>query len=409
MKRFISTLMAFFLSVCMLVPIAVYADDVNGPPEPPKVPSFGELPIDGKLVALWNKLANDVEFTIKYVEGGTVTQDDLDRLKSELQTEMASKSELGIQNFFNSQKTQSSNPDDAKESANQTISTIGTVNANIWMIISAAFLGEDYPELGLSFDLDSYIDDTSHVGLGSGGVSLFNVFRVIGYSLVLVFFSANLIETTIKYEIFTLRGAASVFGRLLVAKIIIDMSGKICIAIANLCSEICGKILGTTLTQLNFSVPQIDLVTSDIFLVGPIIDYIVASFIQGPVGLIMLTVVITSILILVKLLLRSFEMAMLVTVSPAFFACFSSDVTKQYFKNFIVTFIQVSAQIIFMAVVYYIGTSQITGFGYAPDEPIQTFAEVGQWCIKVIPNTIVMVAMAIMMIKPPRVLTNLIR
>ena len=62
-----------------------------------------------------------------------------------------------------------------------------------------------------------------------------------------------------------------------------------------------------------------------------------------------------------------------------------------------------------MAVVYYIGTSQITGFGYAPDEPIKTFAEVGQWCIKVIPNTIVMVAMAIMMIKPPRVLTNLIR
>ena len=407
MKRFISTLMAFFLSVCMLVPIAVYADDVNGPPEPPK--NFGALSTDDKLIELWNKVCNGIEFHIKYTEGGTVTQEDLDRMKSELQNEMTAKSEAGVHNFFNSQNTQSSNPDDAKESANQTISTIGTVNANIWMIISAAFLGEDYPELGLSFDLDSYIDDTSHVGLGSGGVSLFNVFRVIGYSLVLVFFSANLIETTIKYEIFTLRGAVSVFGRLLIAKIIIDMSGKICIAIANICTEICGKILGTTLTELQFSVPQIDLVTSDIWLVGPIIDYIVAMLIQGPLGLIMLTIVITSILILIKLLLRSFEMAMLVTVSPAFFACFSSDVTKQYFKNFIVTFIQVSAQIIFMAVVYYIGTSQITGFGYAPDEPIQTFAEVGQWCIKVIPNTIVMVAMAIMMIKPPRVLTNLIR
>lgn len=406
MKRVLSLFMAFFLSICMITPVCAFAEERN----------FGELSVEEKLNYLWNKLCNDVEYTIKNTEGGTATQEDLDRLKSELASEVsgnvsgsiATESENGIKNFFNSQKVTSSNPDtNAEKSVTQTVSTLKTANENIWAIIAAAFSGQNYPELGLTFDLASYIDDTSHKG--NNGKSLFNIFRIIGYSLVLVFFSANLIETTIKYEIFTFRGFVSIFGRLVVAKFMIDMSGRICLAISDLATQICVDILGAELTNLAFYTPTIDLPTSDIWLIGPIIDYVVATMIQGPVGLIMLTVLITSILILIKLLLRSFEMTMLITVSPAFFACFSSEVTKQYFRNFILTFIQVAAQIVFMAVVYYVGTSQITGFGYAPDNSIDTFAEVGTWTLKVIPNTIVMIAMAIMMVRPPRVLTNLIR
>jgi len=397
MKRFISTLMAFFLSVCMLVPIAVYADDVNGPPEPPK--NFGALSTDDKLIELWNKVCNGIEFHIKYTEGGTVTQEDLDRMKSELQNEMTAKSEAGVQNFFNSQNTQSN--DEAQNTVDDTVSSMAEVNNNIWTIIAGAFVSTDI--LGFSFDLEKYADDTSY--MGNNGQSLFNIFRIIGYSLVLVFFSANLIETTIKFEIFTLRGAVNIFGRLLIAKIIIDLSGKICLAIAEIANKINEQILINTVNTIWFDGMKINLPTSDIWLVGPIIDYIVAMIMQGPVGLIMLTVLISSALILVKLLLRSFEMAMLVTVSPAFFACYSSEVTKPYFKNFIVTFVQVTAQIIFMALVYYIGVDKITFAG----RQLDSFADAAAWCVEMIPNTLVILAMAIMMIKPPRVLTNLIR
>ena len=45
--------------------------------------------------------------------------------------------------------------------------------------------------------------------------------RRFAYSLVLLFFAVNLVEQTIKYEIFTAKGALRIFGRLLVAKIII--------------------------------------------------------------------------------------------------------------------------------------------------------------------------------------------
>ncbi len=396
MKRMLACFTAFFLSICMMIPVSASAADGM---------------IDQLIVDIWNKLCNDVEYPLKYAEGGTATQEDLNQLKSDiiggLSGNVAAESENGVKNFFNSQKMTSSNTDnEAEDSVTATITNLSQANNLIWGIIAFAFEGKEHPELGLSFDLSSYADGTSQIGLGKNQ-SLFNIFRVIGYSLVLVFFSANLIETTIKYEIFTFRGFVSIFGRLLIAKLMIDMSGRICLAISDFATDICNDILGASVRGLLFEAPKINLATSDIWLIGPIIDYAVALMIQGPVGLILLIVLITSILILVRLLLRSFEMAMLITVSPAFFACFSSEVTKQYFRNFILTFIQVTAQIIFMAIVYYIGLKQITGFG--SNEEINTFAEVGTWFVKVIPNTIVMIAMAIMMVRPPRVLTNLIR
>ena len=104
-----------------------------------------------------------------------------------------------------------------------------------------------------------------------------------------------------------------------------------------------------------------------------------------------------------KLLFRSFELTMLTAVSPAFFACISSTTTLPYFKNFISTFLQAALQIIFMAVVYVVGISKI--------EPttITDIADVKAWFINLIPTVIILIAMTIMIIKPPRVLTGLIK
>lgn len=113
-----------------------------------------------------------------------------------------------------------------------------------------------------------------------------------------------------------------------------------------------------------------------------------------------------SILVCLKLILRSFELTMLVCSSPMFFACASSDVTKEYFKKFIVTFIEVASQTLFMSIALIIGIKQLTGVSIGN---INGFGDLTQYFMSSTPYMIIMVAMCVMMIKPPKVLTNLLK
>ena len=90
-------------------------------------------------------------------------------------------------------------------------------------------------------------------------------------------------------------------------------------------------------------------------------------------------------------------------VSPAFFACYSSDVTKQYFKSFVTQFIQVAIQVVFMAVVFFLGSTWLNKTFSAT-----TYKNASEWFSAMIPNLIAMIAITRMMVKPPKVLTNLI-
>lgn len=232
-----------------------------------------------------------------------------------------------------------------------------------------------------------------------------DTFKIFGYSLVLVFFAVNLIEMTIKYEIFTLKGAVNIFGRLLLSKVVIDMSANICLYILNVFSSLNQEINFKAISNIAGNMPIINLETSKLWVIGPIIDAILAIIIIIPMYLIFSIILSTTCGVLVKLILRSFELSMLIAVSPAFFACYSSETTKPYFKNFILTFIQVAAQIVFMAVVYYIGADHIT----SQTTNINSFADLATWFTNTIPNALIIIAMSIMMIKPPKVLTNLIK
>lgn len=84
----------------------------------------------------------------------------------------------------------------------------------------------------------------------------------------------------------------------------------------------------------------------------------------------------------------------------------SSDVTKQYFRNFVVTFVQVSAQIVYMAVMYYVGARWT--MQEIDASSMQSGADVLAWFMKFLPNTIVIIGIGIMMVKPPKALSNLI-
>lgn len=318
----------------------------------------------------------------------------------EIKDTITEESEKGIQNYFDSQTTEILNDALTVQASMDNQAETQTDLCNLlWGSIWAAFEGSDI--LGYDLNTQDFMNNPDRRGKDFQAI-----FTVFGYSLVLVFFAVSLIDQTVKYEIFTLRGAAMIFGRLIISKTVIDASGWVCLSIISISENMCSKLMALTAeTAILTNAPHIKVETSGIFIVGPVVDYLIANMISLPVSLIFLVVIIAGGLILVKLLLRSFELTMLTVVSPAFFACASSQSTMQYFKNFIGTFLQAAFQIVFMAVVYFVGVEHLS-FQTAD---ITSFAELGAWLLKALPNTILIIAMAIMMVKPPRVLTGLMK
>ena len=237
--------------------------------------------------------------------------------------------------------------------------------------------------------------------------NMINIFKTFGYSLVLVFFSVTLIESTIKYEIFTIKGGAMIFGRLLISKWVIDNSANICGYILTSVSDLLGQMVKSMEANEFMIIPDVEVVASTkskLWILGSLVDLIITNIMMLPVIIVAIVTLICAGLVVAKLVFRSFELAMLLCVSPAFFACASADVTKPYFKNFVINFIRCAFQIIFMAVVWVIVVKWQIGI-----TTFTTYKDVGSYIWNIVPNLFTMIALTIIMIKPPKVLTSLIR
>jgi hypothetical protein len=234
-----------------------------------------------------------------------------------------------------------------------------------------------------------------------------SIFVTFAYSLVILFFGVNLIETTLQYELFTAKGAVKVVGRLFLAKIWVDLSTTICLAILGVANELLNQIILTATPEQIYTQVNIgsEMPLSNVPIVGALLDVIYAFFYLIPLILMLLVIGVLAGLILIKLTLRSLEIAMLIIVSPVFFACLAGDSTKQYFKKFIMNFIGVVFHIVFMAIVYVIGMEWLSQHSHYSGNVFDNFA---MWMMSGIPWFITLIAMAVMMIKPPRILTSLV-
>lgn len=382
MKRFIISFIVFLFSICMFVPMAAFAADddyTNG--DCMQAIYDAEANIGGQI--------SDVSDKIDGIEKGA-SQESVDELKESVDNIDVKQ---GVDDYFTEKAGESS--DEAKGYGESFAdSVIGILN-QVWAKVPEILTGNQESEIwNVTLEpSDQYNSD------------FYAIFVTIGYSLVLVFFAANLIETTIKYEIFTLKGGIQIFGRLIVSKVIIDLSGKICIYILNICNYISKDVLDTASTIVKFKMPTITGDTiSKIPFVGGIIDFFQGYTLMFPVMIIVILMLFASLIIIIKLSLRSIELSLLMIVSPAFFACYSSEITKPYFKNFIVTFLQCALQIVFMAVVYALSSSFIIDF-----EKDYGQIEVWNWFFKTLPAAVIALAIAIMMVRPPKVLTSLVR
>ena len=231
------------------------------------------------------------------------------------------------------------------------------------------------------------------------------IIRIFAYSLVLLFFGINLVEQTIKYEIFNMKGIAKLLGRLLLSKLIIDLSTSVCMIIIKIVGYLTQSVLEKADCSLTITT-DIQVEKSGYYIVGDVIDAFINWRVALMVSSILLLFLIPILILIIKLVLRSIELAVLITVSPAFFACLSSDVTREYFKKFISIFLSVALQTLFMIIPLALCMGYLT-------EPIKIEMSSSTSIINLLTNimarAIVLVAMFIMMIKTPKVLTNLIK
>jgi hypothetical protein len=231
------------------------------------------------------------------------------------------------------------------------------------------------------------------------------LFIAFGYSLCLLFIGINLIEKTIKYELMTLKGAVNVIGRILLAKIWIDLSAQICMWIINISVGMTSRIIDETHGNLLFTgYTSIDLPVSRIPVIGAIFNFFVGLFYILPIiGIVLVTIVI-SFIIIIKLVMRTFEITMLLAVAPMFFACWVSDVTRNYFRKFINAFLSVVFEIVFMAIVY-----ATTIFWVQNRANIDSIGDlVGFLFLSDAAFLLIIISMGIMMIRPPKILRSLI-
>lgn len=351
---------------------------------------------------IWNYLVNSVN---NGVNGVKAQVNNLD---------IEGKTSKGVEKFFNSKTTEENTSnilDDSfkfteKSNDGKTTEKKGLASLFISMANDQwKRVGKALEKGGDLSGTDSFNKNFSINSIKSSKV--INIFKTFGYSLVLVFFSVTLIESTIKYEIFTIKGGAMIFGRLLISKVVIDSSVNICGYILTEVSKLLTSMSNSMKANEFMMIPDVQIVASaksKLWILGPFVDLFISGIMMLPVIIIGLVAIICAGTIVIKLIFRSFELAMLMVVSPAFFACASADVTKPYFKNFIVNFIRCAFQIIFMAVVWVVVVQwQInkTTFG--------TYADLGSYIWNMVPNLFTMIAMTIIMIKPPKILTSLIR
>lgn len=393
MKKIIAiftVLISIFSAVVPMSSLAVTIDDVKSDTESIKSTVEDN---NSTVYDIWNYINNALMPAIQNSGGANnATKDDINDVKNS----MSDESEKGIESYFKKKEEESKNDATIVESTFKFGSAMLNAANDQWKRVGKAIKDNGISNsLGLSLNPKDY----------STGNAI-NIIKTFAYGLVLIFFAINLIETSIKYEIFTLKGAVNIFGRLILAKIVIDMSADICIFILTATGDLAEKIINLGTQESNVNIPAFkpSFENSKAAFVGVIIDFFRAIVIIIPIVFIALITLLASSIVTIKLIFRSIELSLLVIISPAFFACYSSETTKPYFRNFILTFIQVASQVVFMAIVYYLCTAwmlELNNIGDVYDSI--------EWFVKCIPSTLVMIAMAIMMVKPPRVLTSLVR
>ena len=256
---------------------------------------------------------------------------------------------------------------------------------------------------------DSSVTSTVFYGFDYNAIAdkIFPLFRTFAYALIIIFAGVNALETALQYEMFTLRGGVKILARLTFAKIWVDVSLIVCRGIVAIATDWLGQITQLTADIANSINVGVSLQHSDAWIIGWLIDFFNGLLLAAGILLLLIPLVVLILIMFVKLFIRYFELAMLQCVSPVFFACLTGEATKQYFKKFILTYISVVVEVVFMALIWYIYVEYLNQ-AFSVSTQANTVLELFSLEGGIMNFFMVSVGAFILMIKPPQVLKNLV-
>lgn len=362
--------------------------------------------IIGKLEEIENKV-NNIQSS-----GGGETAQEVKDIKKKVDSIDVKKEATDAINEVAKYENPKDTKDDIFNSTNKVLEKMNELYRIPLTILKLEALDDDYtPKPG---GIDWMFWDINHQYFSSKN-PITMPFYAFAYSIVLLFFAINLTESTLKYEIMTPRGALSILGRIAISKLWVDLSGKICFQILGIISYLIKAIYDASFTNLSdndinsFSLFDVTKITislkeSNVKFVGSLIDTFLAIILWVGFILMFLVITILSGIILIKLAIRSIEIAVMLIISPVFFACYATETTKQYFRNFIITFIQIAAQLLYMTILVFVAFSWST----TAKGNITDLSSAFELMYSITPTILIFVMLAIMIVKPPKFLSNLI-
>jgi hypothetical protein len=241
-------------------------------------------------------------------------------------------------------------------------------------------------------------NDPSASGMGLNYSDLtsqyYGLFVIIGGGVLILLWGIGIMQTAVSNELFTMRGGVKTFGKFFLAFLLMSLAGRLCVYILDISNWITDIILDQDLAiTVDHNYDSSWVSGPDIIIVGDVVDFLLSIVYLIPTLLMIAVVGIIAILISVKLMMRTFQLGILITISPCFFACTVSDSSMEYFKKFLNAFLSTAFEIVFMVMVYAAAKVWLLENSF--------FDHMIQWVV-------IIIAMGIMMIKPPQFLKSLV-
>lgn len=296
----------------------------------------------------------------------------------------------------------------ANDSLLDVYSSYGKMANRMWTILRQVIVnfgtGSETVNSFLGFSVSSS-------GIEQIANAISSITKTFAYAVAVVLFGVNITTTSLQNEILTLRGGIKIFARVLLVKFWIDLAIPICIYVLNIVNSLAKQVLNILSVSGGALVNTFDVntnshgVTDVIFsILRGILDFLTNFLIGLPSMIMLLVMIVCMIIVIVKMVARGFELTCLVSLSPIFFATLVGEESKRYFRRFISAFLSSAGYILFVAIVYAVGTKWVAA---STVPSISSPLDVFKFILSYLPRCIIIVACCRVCIKPPKVLTSL--
>lgn len=238
--------------------------------------------------------------------------------------------------------------------------------------------------------------------------SILPVIQTFAYAVAVILFGINITQTSLQYEILTLRGGIKVFARILLVKVWIDLAVPIAMYALTIINNLAQQILNIFTTGSN-TFPAYTPITTEsgswLSVFNRFMSILCGSITTLPTIAILIAISISVISVFIKLISRGFELTALISLSPLFFSTLVGENTKRYFNRFISSFLSTAGYILFMSITYAVASNWIS---QCTTTVIGNWGDYFKYLMNILPQSIIIIACCRIMRKPPKVLTCLL-